>query len=422
MEHSRRVVPHLGLPALMAGILLVLQIFAPAPPLTYVLAVLGGAVAIGYYWARQLAQGVSLERERRYGWAQVGDVLEERFTLRNESWLPALWAEVRDHSTLPGYTASRVTGVDGHSHTYWISEGECRRRGAFTLGPLDVTLTDPFGFFTVHLRVGDETSFVVYPVIAALPPLEMPRGSAPGRVRAAVHSHEVTPNASAVRPYVPGDTLRGIHWPTTARRDELYVKDYDREPAGDLWILLDLQRAVQAGEGEFSTEEYGITVAASLADAMLRQGRAVGLLCEGEEHVMLRPERGEIQLWRILSTLAAARASGTNPLGALVQQAVPVLGRGISASLITPSLDAEWLVALLELEQRGVGASVVLIDPVSFGGEGNLQAMLGLLSERGVPVRVIGRSFRFRPLIERRKQRPTYKVLGTGRVVVVPPT
>ncbi|MDI7277389.1 MAG: hypothetical protein QME94_15535, partial [Anaerolineae bacterium] len=119
MEHRRRIVAHLGLPALIVGVLLALQIFAPAPPLTYVLAVLGGAVGIAYYWARQLADGVSLERERRYGWAQVGDVLEERFTLHNHSWLPALWAEIRDHSTLPGYTATRVTGVDGNSHTYW---------------------------------------------------------------------------------------------------------------------------------------------------------------------------------------------------------------------------------------------------------------------------------------------------------------
>ncbi|MDI7276830.1 MAG: DUF58 domain-containing protein, partial [Anaerolineae bacterium] len=268
---------------------------------------------------------------------------------------------------------------------------------------------------------GEETSFVVYPVIAALPPLELPRGSAPGRVRAAVRSLEATPNASAVRPYVPGDTLRGIHWRTTARRDDLYVKEYDREPAGDLWVLLDLQAAVQAGEGESSTEEYGITVAASLADAMLRQGRAVGLLSEGEEHVMLRPERGEMQLWRILSSLAAARAIGQRPLGDLVRQAAPVLGRGISAVLVTPSLDSEWLVALLDLQQRGIGTSVVLLDPVSFGGTGNLQAMLGMLSERGVPARVLGRSFRFRPLVERRKQRPVYKVLGTGRVVVVPP-
>ncbi|HOG47815.1 MAG TPA: hypothetical protein PLB78_14380, partial [Anaerolineae bacterium] len=80
MERHRRITPHLSLAVLIASLLLVLQMVAPAPPLTYVLAVLAGALALSYYWARQMATKVTLERERRYGWAQVGDVLEERFT------------------------------------------------------------------------------------------------------------------------------------------------------------------------------------------------------------------------------------------------------------------------------------------------------------------------------------------------------
>jgi uncharacterized protein (DUF58 family) len=421
MEHQVKITPHLALPAIIAVVLVTLQIVAPAPPLTYVLAVLGGAVAIGYYWARQMAENVTLERDRRYGWAQVGDVLEERFSLRNESSLPVLWAEIRDGSTLPGYTASRVTGVDGHNYTYWISEGECHRRGIFTLGPLRIRMGDPFGFFSVEVQAGQETSFVVYPVIAALPPLELPRGSAPGHVRAIRRSADATPNVSTVRPYVPGDTLRRIHWRTTARRDELYVKSYDREPAGDLWIILDLHQAVQAGEAELSTEEYGVTLAASLADAMLRQNRAVGLLSDGAEYTLQRPETGETQLWRILSSLAAAEAVGQRSLGDLITQAIPVLGRGITATVITPSTDAEWLPSLVDLERRGMATSVLLLDAASFGGSGNVDAMVSVLSDRGVPTRVVRKSHRFRPLVEPRRQRPIYKVLGTGRVIAVPP-
>lgn len=422
MEHRRRITPHVGLPVLIALVLVTLQIIAPAPALNYVLAVLIGAVLIGRYWARQMAQHLTLERERRYGWAQVGDVLEERFTLRNRSSLPVLWAEVRDHSTLPGYTASRVTGVDGNTTTHWITDGECRQRGVFTLGPVRVRTSDPFGFFHVDLEVGEETSFVVYPVIAALPPFEQLLGSAPGRVRAIARSTEATPNVASVRQYVPGDTLRRIHWRTTARRDSLYVKDYDREPAGDIWIILDLQQAVQAGQGEHSTEEYAITLAASLANAMLRQNRAVGLLAAGAEYTMLRPETGETQLYRILHSLASARAVGERPLGQLLGQATSILGRGITATLVTPSVDPEWLPALIDLQRRGIPANVLLLDRVSFGGDGNVEAMVGLLSDRGVPTRVVGQSFRFRPLVEPRRQRPVYKVLGTGRVIAVPPS
>ncbi len=421
MEHHRQITPHLGLPLLIMAVLLALQIVAPAPPLAYVLAVLVGAVGSCYYWAREMADKVTLERERRYGWAQVGDIVEERFALRNASWLPVLWAEVRDHSTLPGYTASRVTGVDGHSATRWQIEGECRRRGVFTLGPVEVRMSDPLGLFTTSLRVGEQSSFVVYPTISALPPLDLPRGAAPGQMRATVRASAHTPIASSVRPYAPGDPSHRIHWPTTARRGELYLKELDREPAGDLWIVLDLHSAVQAGEGEFSTAEYGITLAASLADALLRQNRAVGLLYDGGEPALLRPQWGQAQLWRILRSLAATPAAGRRPLGELLGEAVPVLGHGLAATLITPSTDPEWLPALLELQQRSIATSVVLLDAVSFGGQGNVEAMLGLLLARGVAARVIDRSFHFRPLAQRRRQRPAYKVLSTGRVIAVPP-
>ncbi|HOG48170.1 MAG TPA: DUF58 domain-containing protein, partial [Anaerolineae bacterium] len=291
----------------------------------------------------------------------------------------------------------------------------------FALGPVDVHLADPLGLFHVSLRLGEQSSFVVYPVIAALPPLDMPRGSATGRVRASLRAAEATPSVSSVRLYTPGDAPHRIHWRTTARRGELYVKDHDREPAGDLWIILDLHQAVHAGAGERSTLEYGVTLAASLADAMLRQNRAVGLLCDGGEYLLLRPQWGQAQLWRILRSLSTVRAQGRRRLGHLIAQAAPVLARGLTAILITPSTDPEWLGGLLDLQQRGVAAGVILLDPASFGGQGNIEAMVGLLYDRAVAVRVIDQGFRFRPLVPPRKQRPTFKVLSTGRVIAVPP-
>lgn len=108
----------------LIGVLIILQIFAPAPPILYLLCVLLGVSGISYYWAIQLRDNLDLERERRYGWAQVGDVIEERFSLSNAAGLPLLWAEVRDHSSLPGYTAMRVIAASARGQTRW-NDGLC---------------------------------------------------------------------------------------------------------------------------------------------------------------------------------------------------------------------------------------------------------------------------------------------------------
>jgi hypothetical protein len=98
------------LPAL-AGLAAFMQIIDPYPVWTILLVALGGAWLLGYLWMRALARSLTLRREMRFGWAQVGDRLEERFTLRNDGWLPALWIEIHDESDLPGYEISRVTAL-----------------------------------------------------------------------------------------------------------------------------------------------------------------------------------------------------------------------------------------------------------------------------------------------------------------------
>jgi hypothetical protein len=118
---------------------LVMQILDPSRIWTIFLIGLGGLLGIAYAWARSLRRGLSLRREMRYGWAQVGDTLEERFSLQNTGWFPATWVEIEDRSTLPGYDASRATGVDTDSTNQWLTEGVCARRGVYFLGGTALT-------------------------------------------------------------------------------------------------------------------------------------------------------------------------------------------------------------------------------------------------------------------------------------------
>src|SRR5215212_1288736 len=80
---------------------------------------IGGTWLACRWWARGLARSLQFEREMRFGWAQVGDRLEERFTLTNSFSLPATWVTLQDHSTLPDHYASVATGVDGASTSQW---------------------------------------------------------------------------------------------------------------------------------------------------------------------------------------------------------------------------------------------------------------------------------------------------------------
>jgi uncharacterized protein (DUF58 family) len=390
----------------------------------FVLLAILGVLGLCYLWARQMASGVTIQRQRRYGWAQVGDVIEERFIMHNDAWFPVLWAEVRDSSDLPGYNASRAVGLGPRSSTRWNTEGTCERRGVYTLGPLEVLMGDPFGLFKVTLAHDYKESFVVYPPIAALPRLVEPRGMARGAARTNVRSLDLTTNAATVRPYVPGDALNRIHWRTTARRsspdqEDIFVKEFDLEPSGDLWIILDMDARVHAGEGLESTEEYAVVLAASLANQMLRDNHAVGLISHAAEPIIIRPQKGHQQLWELLRILAGLHAVSEVPLGQVLDLVEPIVGRGMSAALITPSADPEWIKGLTNLLRRGIHPTSLLLDASTFGGDGNMRGIVGFLADLGVPAHITGQGFKFEQITQPRQQRPEYRVLGTGRVVAV---
>jgi len=370
------------LPILVA-VLILFQFLGTYKGLRVLLVGLGGAWLIGYLWARFLARGLRLRRELRFGWVQVGDWMVERFNLRNDSRLPALWVEVVDHSTLPDYQASRAVGVSSGGSIWWFKETVCTLRGLFTLGPVTLRTGDPFGLYSVTLEYPTSIPLLVMPPIVPLPALEVAAGGRAREGRTMVNGLERTVSASYVREFQPGDHRRWIHWPTTARMDSLYVRLFDGAPSGDWWILLDMNSQVHFGDGFDSTEEHQVILAASLADRGLRSGRAVGLIASEENPIWLPPKGGESQRWQILRSLAMVR-QGDTPLAKLLTRIRPILGRGASLAIITPAVKPSWVEALIPLIDQGVIPTVLLLDPQSFGAVGEAGAIQSTLTDQGV--------------------------------------
>jgi len=195
------------------------------------------------------------------------------------------------------------------------------------------------------------------------------------------------------------------------------VKLFDGTPSGDWWVFLDLDRGVQTGQGQASTEEHGVILAASLADRGLRLGRAIGLVTHGEELVWLPPQDSDGQRWAILRALALAER-GSRPLAQLLARARPRFGERTSLVIITPNVEGDWVEALWPLLRRGAVPTVLLLDPVSFGGTGDAKKTSALLSDLGIASYVITRD-----LLDRPESRPgrqgqwEWRVSPLGRAV-----
>jgi uncharacterized protein (DUF58 family) len=428
------------LPALIV-LLIILQLAIPYQGWMVLLVGLGGAALIAWRWALSLARSLEFKREMRFGWAQVGDRLEERFTLSNSSVFPALWAEVVDHSAMPDYRSGRVTGVDGRSSIQWRTQSLCTHRGVFTLGPSTLRTGDPFSLFSVSVDSPSSTTLMVLPPVIPLPDISVAPGGRAGEGRPRTNAPEPTVSAAGVREYFPGDSVRWVHWLTTARRGSLFVRSFDNTPSSNWWIVLDLDRRIQAGAGQDSTEEHAITLAASLADRGIREGQQVGLVSYGEGLVWSPPRSGDPQRWSILRELALLKP-GPVTLAQLLERARPAVGQYTSLIVITAAAGVEdgvpaWLDALLLLKRRGVAPTVLLLDRDAYepapasadpapaaqqgaASNGRAQRTAEMLIGQGIASIVVGRALFDRPELRPGHQGEwEWRILPTGMVAPV---
>jgi len=401
-------------------LLLVLQLTFPNRVWVVLLVGLGGAWLCAFIWARELTRNLHLVREMRFGWAQVGDRLEERFTLVNFGWVPALWVEVVDQSTLPGYQINQVRAVGSQAKNSWKTTGECTRRGLFTLGPTSLRTGDPLGLFNVEIQIPGSTALMVMPPVVPLPGIDIaPGGRAGDGKRARPNAFERTVSASSVRKYQTADNPHWIHWPLSIRHQELYVRSLDSTPASDWWIFLDLEQKTQVGQGWNTTVEHGVILAASIADIGLRAGHSVGLVTTGEDLVWLPPKNALEQRTAILHSLALA-SPGSTSLADLLETARPSLRRGASLILITPTVDGEWLKPLSLYVRVHLTPTVLLFDPLSYGASGDPAHTRLLLARLGVNPYIVRRELLDRPEAHPGHQGEwQWRVTGFGRAIPV---
>jgi uncharacterized protein (DUF58 family) len=266
---------------------------------------------------------------------------------------------------------------------------ECTRRGLYSVGPVRITSSDLFGLFRRSMTFGEPQKVLVYPRAVELPRFWAPPAMLSGESRVRRPAYSITPNAASVREYQPGDAFNRIHWRTTARTGELMVKLFELDPASDVWMVLDLHGAVQAGKEDNSTEEHGVQMATSISRYFLLGNRSVGFIARGELDHTIEPERGIEQYARILEALAIAKASGTASLSDLLNVEGRRFGRRTTVIVITPSLDETWVGSLQLLTSRGVKIAAVVMEPSTFGGQGTALLLFGALAAADIPTYLV---------------------------------
>jgi uncharacterized protein (DUF58 family) len=313
-------------------------------------------------------------RRRLTAGAFEDDEVRVEIALENRGRAPVSLVEIRD-----SFGAALAEGkalIDpgplrpGRRHRLVYRTVCSRLWGVYSVGPLALSLSDPLGLHTARRLLPELAPFDVFPRVHPVGGLEKlgARASvAPSETIAA------RPGASAVylgvRDFRPGDELRRVHWPATARHGRPMVKELETDLQPHFTLFLDLERRNRAGTGQKSTREYVVRSAASLLATAARRGDAVQLFGEDRQPLAVPPGRGELHLAYALDQLIRVRQEGRLPLVDLAARELEALPAGSTAALLAASLflDLGRLAEVLAtLRARRVQAVLVAVDMDSF--------------------------------------------------------
>lgn len=230
------------------------------------------------------------------------------------------------------------------------------RRGLVQIGPLDVVVGDPFGLTSLATVAAPTVALTVYPHIDRIDPLPYTTGHDPlAGARQPNSLGRTGEDFYALRPYVVGDDLRRIHWPSSARHDELLVRQNELPWQGRTTVLLDVRKAAHAGD----SLEVAVSAAASIVAATARRNDLIRLVTTSGTDSDFAPGSDHVEA--IMEHLAVVPASPTGSL----RRTIDMLARrstGGALVVLVAEVPADDLRAAVHLRTRYGSLTIVHID------------------------------------------------------------
>ena len=243
----------------------------------------------------------------------------------------------------------------------------CMQRGTFVFGPTRIRSGDLFGLFRKEKRVEKLDYLMVFPRLVPLESLGIPSKQLFGHIRLRSHLFQDPVLTAGVRDYHPGDSLKRIHWKSSARLGRLQTRVYEPTTTVDISIFLDVRTVRAPLWGSVSRLlELGIVTAASISKHALEEGYRVGLYVNqltvfSQGPVRVPHSRHAEQLPHILEALAQLHQSESLPIPRYIRREAPNLPWGSTVLVISAQPVDELYATLLDLKRAGRSVAFIKV-------------------------------------------------------------
>jgi uncharacterized protein (DUF58 family) len=270
-------------------------------------------------------------------------------------------------------------------------------RGRYPIEDARAVVEDPFGLARLEVPLPAADAVLVYPRLVDLERLFSEVGRHQLEGRRLLLRRPSGFDLHSVREYEAGESLRRVHWPTTAKRAQLMVKELEDAPRDETMVVLDADAGSVAGVAPDSSFEVQVRAAGSLLQAYARRGRRSALVVNGARRHYQRVHTYDGDWLRALELLAAVDADGHTPVASFLADEAGPAARALELAVVTASVTPRLVDRLLRRRLARHSATLVYVDAPSFAEappervHAETAAQLVRLERSGVAVAVVRR-------------------------------
>ena len=329
-------------------------------------------LTISFVWLILVYFGKSFHLQRKITLKiEEDDTLEIVLEIKNESFLPIFDVVLEDHLSCANPEERQkfimLDFLSSNSASKLTYHCLCPQRGRYEIGPLTAYFFDPLGLFYFKQTYLVYSELYVYPRtfnIHKFPALN--KGTSPWQ---GVETSRVSGDDDefyGVREYKRGDPLKKIHWMVSARKNQLIVKEFQRQSFFRATILFNLEKEDNLGEGKESVGEYTIKIVASIAKYLINLGVSIEVISHAGEVVHIPFNKGAEHLEEILKFLTIAQAESRITLLELFATFQRNILEDSSLIVVMTDKNKAFLPAMLSLGVRNVSLVPIFLISSTF--------------------------------------------------------
>jgi uncharacterized protein (DUF58 family) len=266
-------------------------------------------------------------------------------------------------------------------------------RGRYPYGFARAVLEDPFGLQRAEVDLGAGGALLVYPRLVDLDRVFSDAGAQTPDGRRVLLRRPSGFDLHSVREYEQGESLRKVHWRSTAKRGQLMVKELEDAPRDEVAVVLDADATSVVGAAPDSSFDMQVRAAGSILRAHVLRGRRSVLVVSSAlaESRRIHSSDGD---WRAaMELLAAVEPTASVPLATLLAADESPAARALELTVVTARIAPELVDRLVQRSLGRRGAALVYVDAPSFAAPRKSRAEPALLrlQAAGVAVAVVRR-------------------------------